>query len=456
MQSTKLISIYAVVLFAVLAMPLRLAAQDEQQGKHELPRYTVQDLGALGGTFSYGQGINNKGGVTGTASIRQDKAQRAFFWKKGHKIDLGTLGGPNSKIVLGKPNEKGAAAGYAETSNPDPLGEDFCGFGTQLSCLPFLWRKGTMIALPTLGGNNGGANDVSNDGQVVGLAENTTLDSTCSNSAYQLEPVIWEKGVPNQLRTVSGDPDGFVNAINDRGQAVGGSGDCLSGPAGALHAVLWQNGSPVDLGNLGGMLFSQGSNINDQGQVIGASDLPGDTNFWAGPFINYHGFLWEKGALTDLGTLPGDTTSFPNSINNKDQITGGGSRAILWDRGRLTDLNTLVPGPPFSPLYLLFAADINDRGEIVGQGLTINGELHAYLAIPCDENHSNVEGCLNDAGPYSTQQSIQQAPTDASEISAGHRDGVPGRPSGAVSWHRPESFASRYFSNLKAGTASRP
>jgi probable HAF family extracellular repeat protein len=454
MKSRFLMCFTAITLFAALAMPLRLAAQDEEQPKHALPRYVVKDLGTLGGTFSYGEGINNKGWVTGTASLRQDKAQRAFFWKKGHKIDLGTLGGPNSKIVLGKPNEKGAVAGYAETSNPDPLGEDFCGFGTQLSCLPFLWRKGTMIALPTLGGNNGGANDVNNDGQVAGLAENTTLDSTCSNSAYQLEPVIWDKGVAQQLLTVSGDPDGFVNAINDRGQAVGGSGDCLSGPAGALHAVLWQNGSPIDLGNLGGTLFSQGSNINEQGQVIGASDLPGDTNFWAGPFINYHGFLWVKGALADLGTLPGDTTSFPNSINNKGQIAGGGSRAILWDSDGLTDLNTLVPGPPFSPLYLLFAADITDRGEIAGQGLAIDGELHAFLAIPCDKDHSDVEDCHNEPGLSTTEGPIQPAPVGTTGVPAGGRDALLGRrPGGVVLWHR---LSGRYTSGLPSQTRRQP
>jgi probable HAF family extracellular repeat protein len=442
MKSRFSTCIFAMILLGTLAIPVRIAAQERQPDKHGL-RYTVRDLGTLGGVSSNGQGINNKDLVAGNASLRHDRAQRAFLWKKGHKIDLGTLGGPNSKILLGKPNEKGEVAGYAETSKPDPLGEDFCGYGTHLSCLPFIWQKGMMTSLPTLGGNNGGANDVNNDGQVVGLAENTTLDSTCSNSAYQMEPVIWDNGVPQQLLTVSGDPDGFVNVINDRHQAVGGSGDCVSGPAGSLHAVLWQNGSPMDLGSLGGTLFSQGNSINEQGQVIGASDLPGDTNFWAGPFINYHGFLWLKGALTDLGTLPGDTTSYPNSINNKGQIVGGGSRAILWNNGGLTDLNTLVPGPPFSPLYLLFASDINDRGEIVGQGLAINGELHAFLAIPCDEDHGDVEGCHNEAGLSATEGPAPAEHFGKSEISAGRGNASLARP-GTVRWHRPGELPHRY------------
>jgi hypothetical protein len=49
----------------------------------------------------------------------------------------------------------------------------------------FVWKNGTMIALPTLGGNNGAANYMNNHSQVAGLAENTTLDSTCPSSEYQ-------------------------------------------------------------------------------------------------------------------------------------------------------------------------------------------------------------------------------------------------------------------------------
>ena len=45
------------------------------------------------------------------------------------------------------------------------------------------------------------------------------------------------------------------------------------------------------------------------------------------------------------------------------------------------DLNTHVAGG--SNLYLLWAADINNRGEITGWGVdTSTGEIHTYLAIP--------------------------------------------------------------------------
>src|SRR5258708_3030986 len=72
-------------------------------------------------------------------------------------------------------------------------GEEGCGFGTQLTCSAFLWRKGHMRALPTLGGNNGQATAINNRGQITGFAENGTVDSSCSanatNNRIQL-PVI--------------------------------------------------------------------------------------------------------------------------------------------------------------------------------------------------------------------------------------------------------------------------
>src|ERR1700693_53817 len=106
--------------------------------------------------------------------------------------DLGTLGGPNSSEQWPVKDNRGLIAAVGETSNKDPLGEDFCGFNKGVICLGFLWRDGQKTPLATLGGNNGQALGVNNRGQVVGYTENNIQDPNCVAPQVQdFEAVIW-------------------------------------------------------------------------------------------------------------------------------------------------------------------------------------------------------------------------------------------------------------------------
>jgi probable HAF family extracellular repeat protein len=373
------------------AIPVGMAVQDQQQQKQQ-PRYTVTDLGTLGGTFSLAGSVNNRGWVDGYSTLAGDQSQHGFLWRNGVMIDLGTLGGPNS-IALFPLNERGEVGGAAETLTLDPLGEDFCGYGDNLECLPYLWQEGLMTPLPTLGGSNGDSKVINNRGQVVGYTENNTQDPTCPPpQVLDFEAVIWEtKGSKvkiTELFPLPGDAIGVAFAINDNGQVVGITGLCSFG---VVHAVLWQNGAVTDLGNLGGTTNNWAEAINNQGQAVGWSNLPGD--------MTYHTFLWaEDEGMQDLGTLPGDFASSGAGINSKGQVVGtsydasGNPRAFLWQRGVMTDLNTLIPAG--SPLFLLDGNGINSRGEIVGDALQVStGEVHAYLATPCSGDRDDKEGC---------------------------------------------------------------
>ncbi|PYX50441.1 MAG: hypothetical protein DMG76_34620 [Acidobacteria bacterium] len=129
----------------MLAVPLTAAAQDTQQRTAPPTRYTVTDLGTLpGGNFSQPFFINRYGLVSGSSSL-PDGTQHAILWLDGLTGDIGApgLGGPNS-IAFGD-NERFQSAGEAETSTPDPNSEDFCGFGTHLTCLPVLWQDGGIF-----------------------------------------------------------------------------------------------------------------------------------------------------------------------------------------------------------------------------------------------------------------------------------------------------------------------
>src|SRR5258708_17743014 len=61
------------------------------------PRYTLTDLGTLGGKQSIAYGINAKGQVVGsadtTASLVLGFSPHAFLWENGTMTDLGTLDG---------------------------------------------------------------------------------------------------------------------------------------------------------------------------------------------------------------------------------------------------------------------------------------------------------------------------------------------------------------------------
>jgi probable HAF family extracellular repeat protein len=349
--------------------------------------YKVTDLGVLH-NWNQGcaMGVNNHGWTEGMDGILDPSGQlatgRAVINIEGSKIDLGTLGGPNSWINYNGINDPGEAVGLAETSVPDPNGEDVCGFGTHLTCSPFLWRNGHMSALPTLGGNNGQASAINNSGQIAGYAENGIVDSTCppntTNNRIVL-PVLWKKGIAQGLPTVGSDPDGAAFGINNQGEAAGYSGTCTA----ANHAILWENGTAIPLPDLGVAGASLGIAINDRGQIVGqVASADGTT---------YYGALWQNGTITSLGTLPGDFTSFAEGINNQGQVVGSTqdsdynwSHAFIWQNGVMTDLNTLFPAS--SNLYATMANSINEGGQISGMATVLSGpdegDVHEFLATP--------------------------------------------------------------------------
>ena len=169
----------------------------------------------------------------------------------------------------GQINDFGQIVGMSETAVPDPNGEDICGFNTHLTCRPFLWQFFQMSALPTLGGNNGQASAINNRGQIVGMAEDGTVDPSCSpgttNNRLQL-PVLWENGKVQALPT-GNDPGGFAVWINDDGQAVGYTGAC-----GAMsHAVSWENDTVTVLKDLGTGFGAIAYGNNNRAKLLGQS-----------------------------------------------------------------------------------------------------------------------------------------------------------------------------------------
>ncbi len=352
-------------------------------------KYHVTDLGTLHDrNLACAMSLNDRGWTEimngeldplSNSTTARLVSGRALIDVDGLKIDLGTLGGKNSWMNWGQINESGEIVGFSETSVPDPDGEDFCGFGTKLTCRPFVWRNGDMSSLPMLGGNNGAASGINKSGQIAGYAQTAVTDSGCP--PYQTtRGVLWEKGNAQPLPPVGSDPDSEAFGINNEGRAVGYSGTCTV----ANHAVLWRNGTAISLPDLGtgALAFF----INDNGQIVGeVGSANGKTAYAA---------LWEDGAIINLRTLPGDAAALASGINNHSQIVGSTidsngdwSHGFIWQNGVMKDLNTMFPAD--SNLYITMANEINDRGQISGMATVLSGphqgEIHAVLATPVNE-----------------------------------------------------------------------
>ena len=390
MNSVKFVCATAVAAAALMTgFPVIANAAGKPDGQYNL----IILSNPAGGTYAQGSSITNNRTVGGFGTLPGNTVMHAVLWpKNGAAQDIGTLGGPNSAIAWPNENEHGEAAGIAETSALNPLGETWSCAGavfflappTGDICVGFRYANGAMTGLPTFGGYDGFATGINNHGEIVGWAENTTEDPTCvAPQVLQFEAALWNKDNRiEELQPYAGDSDGAATAINNAGQAVGISGQCGTAVGGATaeHMLLWQNGTVTSLPTLGGQYWNTPMDINSQGDVTGFSDHPGDSV--ASP--NFTTFLWTKnGGTVDLGTLSGDAISEGLGINDSDQIVGvsyPSGHGFIWENGMMTDLNNLMP--PNSGYTIVDAQDINNQGAITGQAQDASGNYYAFVAIP--------------------------------------------------------------------------
>jgi probable HAF family extracellular repeat protein len=451
-------------------------ATKEVSTSQQHTHYKLVDLGTFGGPQSYVNEpnslppvLNDQGTVAGWADTSTPDpypafcfneeqpcyVSHAFQWKNGEITDLNALpGGGSSTASWISPN--GLIAGYSENGETDP----------SVPGLPeiraVLWKNAEIQDLGTLprGGYESQANAVNSRGQVVGGATNTTPDIYSLLGGTETRAFLWQNGVMEDLGTLGG-ADSVALLVNESGQVVGQSflNDTPSAYCAGLDlpvssgAFLWEHGKMTNLGSFGGTC-TFATDLNDLGQVVGLSTLEGDEyqhaflwqhglfselhntlggNNAAGLAVNNsgtvvgwaslpgnqedHASLWEGNTMTDLGTLDGDPCSFGFSVNATGQVVGISGfqrdvpgcdsgqtiRAFLWERGSMVDLNALIPYD--SGLYLTSPETINDQGEIAGVGFDLSGNQHAFLLVPCDQKHLDVEGC--DYSPADSSASVQ-------------------------------------------------
>lgn len=171
------------------------------------------------------------------------------------------------------------------------------------------------------------------------------------------------------LGTLSG-ASTIARKINAWGQVAATSGERDGGGA---HAGVWRDSAKnlISLPTLDDSDYSEVTSINNRGEMAGLSNMK----------TNMHAVLWTiSGAIEDLGTLPGDTSSRAFAINDQSKVVGmssgpRGERAFLWTHDRMVSL----PVPPDTKSSE--AHGINSRDQVVGHFRGPAG-THAFLWAP--------------------------------------------------------------------------
>ena len=350
-------------LVIVTAVALALGTHAELGNADVATRYMVTDLGTLkGDNTSLALAINNSGQAVGYSyninyATNNTTAEHAalFSTTGGANTDLGTLGGIYSTATA--INDRGQIVGSA--SMP----------GDTTSHATLFSITGTAnVDLGTLGGTYSSANAINNKGQMVGYSftsDNTAWHATLFNTTGGANVDLGTLGAPGSVAT----------AINDKGQVVGWADT----PDSVSHATLFSitGGAAINLGGI----YSNANAINDRGQVVGQASMPGNIYGEATLF-----------STTGGASIPMGASGAAVAINNNGQVVGDTVRSpFLWENGVATYLSSLIDQR--SGWILLYAAGINDRGQIVGEGYNRGiGQYHAVLLTPIQ---APIKGILN-------------------------------------------------------------
>jgi probable HAF family extracellular repeat protein len=442
---TALLSaVLTVLALATLALPAFAQSNSQQKpNHHQYKLYDFGTFGGPSSYASeFAVTVTGAGAVATSDTSLADPFNPTCFidcfvshsalLRNGQLTDIGALpgnSGLNSSFAAGI-NGEGLVVGGSETGAIDPS----TGYPEVHA---YAWQGQTMSDLGTFGGTQSFANMVNNRGQVIGSALNDVPDpysyGTWFPGTTQAHGFVWDKGVLQDLGTLGG-PDTYAYIISNSGKIAGTSyinnnPSPITGVP-STHPFLWDNGKMIDLGSYGGDI-SGVWDVNNKGQVVGYMFYPGDQTWRAlfsdngvlidpgdlggqgsylgwlndagdaavGSFLSdhvtVHTTLWSKGQLSDIGSVGHDMCAQAIGINSRLQIVGlsedrqpscvgsfdSDARGFLWEGGGpMVDLNPLIENP--SGLHVYQGLYISDSGQIYAQAVDAQSNNHVVLLVP--------------------------------------------------------------------------
>ena len=197
------------------------------------------------------------------------------------------------------------------------------------------------------------------------------------------------------LRFFGQSGEGSARGINDAGHVTG-----WSDMNGAMHMFIYINGAMIDCGIPDNATESGGYAITNDDRVIGYFVENGVQH---AAIYNYNTGQWLALAEQD-----GATSSVAHAINVHGEIVGsarladGAWHACLWTtNGAMHNLEAEIP--PAAGWRLMSANDINDLGQIVGQGQRgAFGRSFLLTPIQTFPGDLNCDGVISvgDIGPF--------------------------------------------------------
>ncbi|QDV35243.1 HAF repeat-containing PEP-CTERM protein [Tautonia plasticadhaerens] len=304
--------------------------------------YTVRNLGVLpGGLYSKAMGLNDRGQVIGISN------KPAPWVHPAHSVNVPVVFEPDGTIR------------EVDVSNPSGRGRLDLNDSGRIA-------EGAEV------GVEGSFSDINNRGQIAGSSRYVGPGAQAPRPYAPMQAVLVEGSQRTYLGTLGGPSSrqsSYARGINEAGHVVGQS---QFEDYSLFRAFLYRDGEMIDLTDrLGGAESSYADAINDRGQILGGVSggesflLDGDElTLFGGPGVNAMD-LNNQGDVVGLYERAAD-----RSIER---------RAFLFRDDTMLDLNDLIA--PETGWTLNDAYAINDLGQVVGSG-TIDGVSRAFLLTP--------------------------------------------------------------------------